>query len=99
MAGRPSARTHAVDRRTPAARGRAGQLAQGTDIKALADFYATQLHGISVQSRDGVSKERLLASIGPAMMPLAMAVRTGREAARLTDYRIRIAARNRPAHT
>ena len=77
MAGRPSARTHAVDRRTPAARGRAGQLAQGTDIKALADFYATQLHGISVQSRDGVSKERLLASIGPAMMPLAMAVRDG----------------------
>ncbi|EIP86404.1 transcriptional regulator, TetR family protein [Burkholderia humptydooensis MSMB43] len=52
-----------------------GQLAPGTDIKALADFYATQLHGISVQSRDGVSKERLLASIGPAMMPLAMALR------------------------
>jgi len=52
-----------------------GQLARGTDINALADFYATQLHGISVQSRDGVSKERLLAAIGPAMMPLAMAVR------------------------
>jgi len=51
------------------------QRARGTDIEALADCYATQLHGISVQSRDGVSKERLLASIGPAMMPLALAVR------------------------
>ncbi|TCW83984.1 TetR family transcriptional regulator [Burkholderia sp. SRS-46] len=52
-----------------------GQLKPATDVKALADFYATQLHGISVQSRDGVSKDRLLASIGPAMMPLEMAVR------------------------
>jgi len=52
-----------------------GQLKPGTDVGALADFYAAQLHGISVQSRDGVTKDRLLASIGPAMMPLDMALR------------------------
>ncbi|VVD73309.1 TetR family transcriptional regulator [Pandoraea horticolens] len=50
-------------------------LGEETDIKALADFYAAQLHGISVQSRDGVSKERLPASIEPAMVPLKMATR------------------------
>ncbi|PAJ78825.1 TetR/AcrR family transcriptional regulator [Burkholderia ubonensis] len=51
-----------------------GQLKPATDVKALADFYATQLHGISVQARDGVTKERLLASIGPALAPLDMAL-------------------------
>ncbi|VWC21341.1 TetR family transcriptional regulator [Burkholderia arboris] len=52
-----------------------GQLKPGTDVGALADFYAVQLHGISVQSRDGVSKDRLLAAVGPAMMPLDLALR------------------------
>ncbi|AOI72869.1 TetR/AcrR family transcriptional regulator [Burkholderia ubonensis] len=55
-----------------------GQLKPATDVKALADFYATQLHGISVQSRDGVTKERLLASMGPALAPLDMALQRRR---------------------
>ncbi|KVH78359.1 TetR family transcriptional regulator [Burkholderia ubonensis] len=55
-----------------------GQLKPATDVKALADFYATQLHGISVQSRDGVTKERLLASTGPALAPLEMALQRRR---------------------
>lgn len=76
LAAHRRARTQSIVERLQLA-AEQGQLARGTDIKALADFYATQLHGISVQSRDGVSKERLLASIGPAMMPLAMAVRDG----------------------
>ncbi|OJA46193.1 TetR/AcrR family transcriptional regulator [Burkholderia ubonensis] len=55
-----------------------GQLKPATDVKALADFYATQLHGISVQSQDGVTKERLLASMGPALAPLEMALQRRR---------------------
>ncbi|KVU60077.1 TetR/AcrR family transcriptional regulator [Burkholderia cepacia] len=76
LAAHRRARTQSIAERLQLA-AEQGQLARGTDIKALADFYATQLHGISVQSRDGVSKERLLASIGPAMMPLVTAVRDG----------------------
>src|SRR5256885_10899698 len=38
-----------------------GELRAGTDVQALGDFYATQLHGISVQARDGVPRQRLLA--------------------------------------
>lgn len=45
----------------------AGELRKDTDVQALGDFYATQLHGISVQARDGVSRERLLAACGIAM--------------------------------
>ena len=36
-----------------------GQLGPDTDVDALGDFYAVQLHGISVQARDGVPRERL----------------------------------------
>ncbi|WP_241301919.1 TetR/AcrR family transcriptional regulator [Burkholderia stabilis] len=68
------ARTQSIAERLRAALVQ-GQLKPGTEVEALADFYATQLHGISVQSRDGVTKDRLLASLGPAMMPLEMALR------------------------
>ncbi|WP_176039952.1 TetR/AcrR family transcriptional regulator [Burkholderia stabilis] len=68
------ARTQSIAERLRAALAQ-GQLKPGTEVEALADFYATQLHGISVQSRDGVTKDRLLASLGPAMMPLEMALR------------------------
>jgi len=36
----------------------------------LGDFFATLLHGLSVQARDGVSKKRLLAFIPLAMQAL-----------------------------
>lgn len=74
LAAHRRARTRSIAERLQLATEQ-GQLVPGTDVNALADFYATQLHGISVQTRDGVSKERLLASIGPAMMPLVMAAR------------------------
>jgi AcrR family transcriptional regulator len=41
----------------------AGELPPSTDAQALGDYYATVLHGLSVQARDGVSKERLLATV------------------------------------
>ncbi|KMN36145.1 TetR family transcriptional regulator [Chromobacterium sp. LK1] len=50
-----------------------GQLGPDTDVDALGDFYAVQLHGISVQARDGVPRERLLAAVRVAMTPLLQA--------------------------
>ncbi len=34
-----------------------------TDIQAIGDYFATLLHGISIQARDGVSRKRLLRMI------------------------------------
>ncbi len=51
-----------------------GQLKPDTDVRALGNFYAVQLHGISVQARDGVSRESLLGAVQPAMLPLSIAV-------------------------
>ena len=68
------ARTQSVVDRIAAA-ARDGELAPGTDIQALGDYYAAVLHGLSVQARDGVGKARLLALIGPALAPLDAALR------------------------
>ena len=43
------------------------ELRPDTDAQALGDYYATVLHGLSVQARDGVSRKRLLATIPTAM--------------------------------
>lgn len=51
-----------------------GQLRPATDVQALGDFYATQLHGISVQARDGVARARLLAACEIAMGALDQAL-------------------------
>lgn len=48
-----------------------GELPSDTDAQALGDFLATVLHGLSVQARDGVSKERLMATVPWAMNILA----------------------------
>lgn len=48
----------------------AGELKPGTDVEALGDMYATLLHGLSVQARDGVGQARLVAMIAPAMAAL-----------------------------
>ncbi|WP_088925373.1 TetR/AcrR family transcriptional regulator [Burkholderia multivorans] len=74
LAAHRHARTHSIAERFKLAE-KQGQFMPGTNVKALADFYAAQLHGISVQSRDGVPKERLLASVEPAMAPLKAATR------------------------
>ncbi len=44
-----------------------GDIPENTDIQALGDYVATLLHGISVQARDGVSRDRLLAMTEVAM--------------------------------
>jgi len=49
------------------ARSAVGELAPGTDVKVLGDAFAALLHGLSVQARDGVPRQRLLALIGPAL--------------------------------
>ncbi len=51
-----------------------GELRAGTDVQALGDFYATQLHGISVQARDGVPRQRLLAAVETALLLLDTAL-------------------------
>lgn len=48
----------------------AGEIKKGADVQALGDYYATLLHGLSVQARDGIAAARLLALIAPAMAPL-----------------------------
>ena len=53
---------------------------QDTDIAALGDLYGALLHGISVQARDGVSRARLQAMIGPAMLALDAAAAPGKAA-------------------
>jgi AcrR family transcriptional regulator len=46
---------------------RNGEIKAGSDPEALGDYYATLLHGLSVQARDGVPRERLLALVPPAL--------------------------------
>lgn len=48
----------------------AGELADGADVQALGDYFATVLHGISTQARDGASRARLLAAVTVAMQVL-----------------------------
>jgi AcrR family transcriptional regulator len=56
----------ALERRL--ARGTAeGDLAEGTDITALAAFYYTVLQGLSIQARDGASRATLTAIVDCAM--------------------------------
>ena len=58
-----------------------GELRAGTDVQALGDFYATQLHGISVQARDGVPRQRLLAAMETALLLLDTALEPALEPA------------------
>jgi AcrR family transcriptional regulator len=62
------ARTASIVRRIQKAV-QAGELQAGTDATVLGDLYATALHGISVQARDGVSRRRLL-----LMVPMLLAL-------------------------
>jgi len=48
-----------------------GELSPDTDTQALGDYFATVLHGLSVQARDGVSKARMMAMVPAAMGVLA----------------------------
>jgi AcrR family transcriptional regulator len=44
-----------------------GEVAPDADCRAIADYYATLQHGMSIQARDGASRERLLAVADCAM--------------------------------
>jgi AcrR family transcriptional regulator len=62
------ARTTSIVRRIQKAI-QAGELKAATDATALGDLYATALHGISVQARDGATRRRLM-----AMTPLLVSL-------------------------
>jgi AcrR family transcriptional regulator len=47
-----------------------GELFRQADAEALGDLCAIMLHGLSVQARDGVPRERLLATIPPFLTNL-----------------------------
>ena len=44
-----------------------GDLPAGLDLAAIAFFYTTLLHGLSVQARDGAPREALMAAVSGAM--------------------------------
>ncbi|MFH9263910.1 TetR/AcrR family transcriptional regulator [Streptomyces sp. NPDC017546] len=44
-----------------------GELAPGTDVRAISAFYATLLHGLSIEARDGVPLERLRSTVDHAV--------------------------------
>ncbi|CAI0796126.1 Bacterial regulatory proteins, tetR family [Serratia ficaria] len=48
-----------------------GELPPATDAEGLGDYFAAFLHGLSVQARDGVTKERLTAAVQTALKALA----------------------------
>ena len=47
-----------------------GELAPSTDARMLGNYFATVLHGLSVQARDGVPEKQLLALLPAAMRVL-----------------------------
>ena len=44
-----------------------GDVPQGTDAAALADFYSTIMTGMALQARDGATRKSLLATVAQAM--------------------------------
>jgi AcrR family transcriptional regulator len=68
LASHRKARTASLIARLERARAE-GELPPDADVLALGDYFAIVLHGLSVQARDGVSRERLLASL-----PFALSV-------------------------
>jgi hypothetical protein len=48
-----------------------GDVPPGTDIPVLARFYSGMMQAISMQARDGMSREELEANLDPAMAALA----------------------------
>lgn len=69
LAGHRRQRTAAIIARLQQAQAE-GELADDAAVQALGDHFATVLHGISVQARDGISRERLLAMVDVALSPL-----------------------------
>jgi AcrR family transcriptional regulator len=74
LAGHRRQRTQSIIDRLQRAR-EEGELLPDADVQALGDFYATLLHGISVQARDGVTRARLLAACETGLKVLDQALR------------------------
>ncbi|MEU4918005.1 TetR/AcrR family transcriptional regulator [Streptomyces parvus] len=55
-----------------------GELAPETDVRSVADFYATILYGLSIEARDGVPVERLRSTVDRAVGLWDTLVRPGR---------------------
>ncbi len=53
-----------------------GELKSDADPRALAEFYAAFLHGLSVQAADGVPRDILLSTLSHALLPLKSAMTT-----------------------
>jgi len=47
-----------------------GDLPASSDIRVLANYYSTMMQGLSMQARDGASREELEALVAPAMAAL-----------------------------
>lgn len=68
LAGRRREQTRSIIERLEQA-SQDGELAPGRDLQALGDYLTTVMHGLSVQARDGIPRERLM-----AVADLAMAI-------------------------
>lgn len=64
-----------------------GELPTDTDAEALGDYFATVLHGLSVQARDDAPKDRLMATIPAAMCALPLRPETARRRSARTASR------------
>ncbi|WP_075217823.1 TetR/AcrR family transcriptional regulator [Mongoliimonas terrestris] len=53
-----------------------GELPGTTDVDSLATFYATVLNGLSLQARDGATRDALLATVDHAMAAFERVART-----------------------
>lgn len=51
-----------------------GELRPDANPHTLAEFYATFLHGLSVQAADGVPRDTLLSTLSHALLPLKSAI-------------------------
>jgi AcrR family transcriptional regulator len=58
-----------------------GDVPQGTDVSALADFYSTIIAGMSQQARDGATRRSLLTTVERAMSAFPEAPEKARRAA------------------
>ena len=76
---------HAIKGRI-AAGAAAGELAEGTDVDALAGFVTALLNGLAIQARDGVSRSRLGKRVDQAMK-MWPAARTRKHRPRSTSRR------------
>lgn len=55
---------------------RRGEIPRGADVERMANYYVTMQHGISIQTRDGVDRDALMAVADAAMATWPSLIRT-----------------------